>query len=163
MSEEPEEGEPDAPPSAEDVAKLEEVMASLRALLEPSLGPGERIEAVAMGMRQRRIRATMNVVGVTGERLLLQPARPDRTPIGEADSFRPEEIEAFSFREGGDSFRKRSLLEQSTTIEILPVGERRFRLVMMRGGGSFFGAHGERAQAEQIEEIIAWLTARVGG
>ena len=153
---------PATPPSAEDIAKLDEVMGKLRGLLEPSLESGERIEAVAMGMRPRMIRSTMNAVGVTQGRLLLQPASPDWTPTGDVVAYRPEEIEAFGSHGGENNSRNRLLLEQSTTIELVPAAGRRFRLVMMRGGAAVFGNHGEQAQADEIAAILAWLESRVG-
>ena len=155
-------GQPPAAPSDEDVAKLEEVMGKLRGLLEPSLEPGERIEAVAMGMRPRLMRSTMNAVAITEGRLLLQPAGPDWTPIGDVVAYRPEEIAAFTYSLGEDNFRNRALQTRSTVIDLVPAAGRKFRLVMMRGGASFFGRHGEQAQADEIAAIIAWLESRVG-
>jgi hypothetical protein len=134
-------------------------------LLRSSLDPGEELLGVAAVNWQRSIfKQTVCALGVTRDRLILQPLdRKGKAATGEAPtSIRRDEIRKGSYGGGGGMGNSpTSMIMDSASIEVkLKTNDGvKYKLLLMTGEGMFGRWSGGPAQRNGAEALLAFLDA----
>jgi hypothetical protein len=131
-------------------------------LLSSFLEPGEALLGVAAVNWQRHLfKQTVSALGVTGNRLIIQPLDRKGKAAAEDPTFiRRDEITKGSYGGGGGMGNTpTSLIMDSASIEVKlkTAGGQKYKLLLMTGEGVFGGLAGGPSQRNGAESLISFL------
>lgn len=132
--------------------------------LRASLGPGESLLGVAAVNWQRSMfKQTVSALGVTGDRLIIQPLDRKGKFDGQPPVFiRRDEIAKGSYGGGGGMGNTPSSLimdAHSIEVKLKTTGGEKYKLLLMTGEGMLGAMAGGPAQRNGAESLIAFLDA----
>ena len=130
----------------------------LRSFLEP----GESLVGVAaVNWQGSMFKQTVSALGVTGERLIIQPLdRKGKAATEDPVFIRKEEITKGNYGGGGGmGSSPTSLIMDSASIEVKlkTTGGEKYKLMLMTGEGVFGGMAGGPAQRNGAEALVNFL------
>ena len=131
-------------------------------LLRSFLEPGESLVGVAaVNWQGSMFKQTVSALGVTGERLIVQPLdRKGKAATEDPVFIRKEEITKGNYGGGGGmGSSPTSLIMDSASIEVKlkTTGGEKYKLMLMTGEGVFGGMAGGPAQRNGAEALVNFL------
>jgi hypothetical protein len=131
--------------------------------LSSLLSSGEELRGLLAASQQKGMfKGGVVVIGVTGERLIVQPLSRRGEPDGEAESLRPRDIASVSTgRTVGDALNPYEGLMDAwaAKLEIRKADGGKLKLALMRAEGGMMGKlGGGEGQRRGVEALAAWLT-----
>jgi hypothetical protein len=146
----------------------EDFDAKLRPHLETLLEPGETLEGICAASRQKGMFSGDSVaLGITTNRLLIQPLSRRGDPDGDAIRLKPSDItEAKAEGAGGGWAEIGAALmdEHAIKLELKTTAGDKQKLMFMRaeGGGLMAKLGGGEGQRRGVEALAAWFTRAEG-
>ncbi len=140
----------------------EDLETRLRPALEPQLEPGETLRGICVATQQSTFKGRMVAIGVSDQRLLIQPLNRKLEPSEPATSLAPEQIaEAKASGAGGGWATVTAAVMDGTavTLRLKTTGGEKLKLTMMHGTGALGKLGGGESQRRGIEALAAWLAA----
>mgnify|MGYP000849892113 CR=1 FL=1 len=135
----------------------------MRSLLEP----GEELLGVAaVNWQKNMFKQTVSALGVTGDRLIVQPLDRKGKLAGAAPvSIRREEISKGSYGGGGGwgSSPTSAIMDASSIeVKLKTTGGEKYKFLLMSGEGLLGGLAGGPAQRNGAEALVGFLDAGTG-
>ena len=138
----------------------------VRPLLEQQLAPDEQLEGIVAATHQTTFSGRLIAIGVTDQRLILQPVDRKMRPKDEAVSILPDELaSADADGAGGGWWTATAAImdNYALTVKLGTTNGRHWKLIMMRGGDGMMGKLGGGEQQEQsIVKLAEWIGAALG-
>lgn len=140
--------------------RMAEMYERLRGHVTRSLAGGEPLHGVLLATQQSLFKGRMVALGVTPERLVLQPltrkfdADGSPTVLHYGDVTRAE----LDGAAGGWITPTAALMDRAAgRLELRTASGDKFRLMMMHGEGLLGGLGGGERQQEGVEALVGWL------
>jgi hypothetical protein len=133
---------------------------TLRSPLERLLEGGEQLHGVCVATQQSAFSGHSTAVGVTDDRLLLQPLDRRLQPKGEPLVVRPEDIAAVSAGGAGGGWLNvgSALMDNvAVTLKLRTVDGKKVKLTMMHGSGPLGGLGGGETQRAGVQALGEWF------
>ena len=132
-----------------------------RPALEPSLAPGEELLGIVAATHQRTFSGTLYAIGVTPDRLILQPldrhfAAKDAPLIVTPGELAAAELDGA----GGDWWSAGSAVLDTTAVAVTLklAGGDKLKLRMMKGGDGLLGSlGGGESQRTGVQALVEWM------
>jgi hypothetical protein len=140
----------------------EDIGEKLRPVLEPALRPGEELQGVLVASQQSALRGRMVGIGVTADRLLIQPLTRKFEPSEKAISLTPDQIADAKATGAGDEWFNvtAAVMDGSAvTLRLKTTDGEKLKLMMMRGEGVLGRLGGGETQRQGIEALAGWFAA----
>ena len=145
-----------------DAGARAEIMAEkLRDGLQGALGPNEEIKGVCIATQTGMVKGRMVAVGVTEDRLLLQPMTRKWEPDGRAAVLTGSQIASAQIDGGGglSSSLAAVIMDGTTvTLKLKTVDGETWKLMMMKGTGVLGGFGGGEVQKQGLEALAEWFS-----
>jgi hypothetical protein len=131
-------------------------------VLTGHLAEGEELRGWCLATEQSTFSGHTTIVGVTDQRLLVQPVDRKFRPKDDLLSIRPDELAGAAADGAGHGWWTASagiMDAAALSVTLSTTSGARRTLTMMRGTGMFGKLGGGDAQQQGIEELAAWLRA----
>ena len=141
----------------------EDFAAVARPSIEAQLAPGETLRGVAAAVHQKTFSGQLYAVGVTDQRLLLQPVGRHGEAKGQSVIVTPATIDSAQLEGAADGWwtAPMAVLNASAlTLKVQTRDGQKLKLMMMKGGTGLMGSlAGGRSQEEGVVALAEWLAA----
>jgi hypothetical protein len=140
----------------------EDLDTRLRPAIELQLQPGETLRGICVATQQSTFKGRMVAIGVSEDRLLIQPLNRRLEPTDAATSLAPEQIaEAKASGAGGGWATVTAAVMDGTavTLRLKTTDGEKLKLTMMHGTGALGKLGGGDSQRQGLEALAAWLAA----
>jgi hypothetical protein len=133
------------------------------ATLAPLLAPGEMLRGVSAATHQKTFSGQLYAVGVTDQRLILQPVGRHIEAKGDPLIVTAGTIDQFKLDGAGDGWwtAPMAVLDASAlTLDLRIRDGQKLKLMMMRGGSGMMGSlGGGESQQQGVLALAQWLAA----
>ncbi len=131
-------------------------------MFEALLEPEEELQGICACSQQKSMFSGGAVaLGVTVERLLVQPLNRRGEPDGEAQRLRPADIASAKAEGAGGGWAEigAAILDGAAVKLTLKLADgEKLRLMMMRGAGPLGGLGGGEGQRQGVQALAAWFS-----
>ncbi len=131
-------------------------------LLEQLLEPGETLAGACVASQVKTFKGGMVAIGVTENRLIVQPLTRKFEPDGDALSLPPERIADVSADGAGGGWVNASAAimdNAAVTLKLKTTDGEKLKLMMMRGTGPLGGLGGGEVQRQGVDALAAWFSS----
>ena len=132
-----------------------------REVLETALLPGETLDGiVAVNHRQSAFKGRLVAIGVTPQRLLIQPVSRRGDPDGAVEAITQDQLASAKMGGAGGGWPtvEAALADEAAVSVVLKtVDGTTWKLMMMHGGGMFGRWGGGEPQQQGVRALAAWL------
>lgn len=138
----------------------------MRPHVDASLGDGETLRGIALATQRKTFSARMVALGVTDQRLIVQPLTRRSEPDGTPTSLTLDEVRsAWTGAAGSEWWNSEiQLIDAALTMRLKLHDGTKLTLDLMRGGEGFLGRMGGgAAQEEGVEALADWLRGGATG
>ena len=145
---------------------IEDMPKDFESLARPSLAhlllPGEELRAVTAAVHQKTFSGQQYAIGVTDQRLLLQPVDRHIEAKGDPILVTPESIDSVKLDGAGDGWWTAPLAvldASAVTLDLRLRDGNKLKLMMMRGGSGIMGSlSGGQGQSAGVVALAEWLS-----
>ena len=142
----------------------EDFSALARPTIESRLAPGESLKGVAAAVHQKTFSGQMYAIGVTDQRLVLQPIGRHGEAKGEPVFLGAGTTDSVELEGAADDWMSvpQAIVRAATlTLKVRTADGQKLKLMMMKGGDGLMGAMaGGKSQEEGVLAMAEWLRAR---
>ena len=144
----------------------EDFGALARPAIESRLTPGETLKGVAAAVHQKTFSGQLYAIGVTDQRLVLQPVGRHGEAKGEPLLLSHGTVDSVELDGAGDGWWTAPMVvlnATTLTLKVQSAGGQKLKLMMMKGGSGLMGSmSGGKSQEEGVLAIADWIRAAHG-